>query len=125
MRKMVAGMLVVGFVAATVSPASAQFIDWSRRQNKDGAAAPAPAPRTRAVQQAPAPRAQMTQNVETRGTIIQIDKRMNQIVIRDAVDGLRKTFNVDPQTMATLSRYDEVAITHRQGSDIAVSVTVM
>jgi len=120
MRKVVAGILTVVFILATLSPAFAQLIDWNRRNKTEGDAVTAPAPAPRAPVRRYTPRI-----IEVRGTIIALNERRNQITIRDAEDGLRKEFTVDESAMSELSRYDEVVITIEEGSRMATSVRVI
>ncbi len=120
MSKVVAGIFTAVFVLATLSPASAQLIDWNRRNKQDGGAVTKPAATRRAATPRYAPRM-----IEVRGTIIAMNERSNQVTIRDAEDGRRKEFVVDEDDMSRLSRYDQVVITITEGSRMATSVRVV
>ena len=116
MKKVIVGLLLLVFLLALISPSWAQLIDWEKR-NRDQKGT-TPAPREAAPRRAPA-------LMQVRGTILSIDKRRNRIIIRDVVDGGKKTFDVDERTIASLSRYDKVIVAHRAGSDTATSVRVV
>ena len=64
--------------------------------------------------------------MEVTGTILKIDKKKNQITIRDNEDYSSKEFMVvDPRTLKSLSLYNRVVITYRRGSNVAASVKVL
>ena len=116
MRKVFLFLLVLCFIVALAVPSQAQLINWNRRNNQK----PAGPPTTQV-----APR-QTTGYMEVTGTILGIDKRNNQITIRDNADYSRKEFMVvDPRTLDSLRRYQRVVITFRRGSKIAASVKVV
>jgi len=132
MKKLAAGILMFVFVAMMVPPVSAQLIDWNRREGIGAPAATAPvatAP-ARVREPVPMPRVIATpapeaRTIEVRGIIVNLNRRGNEVVIRDAVDGERKTFIVDSDIMENLSRYDEVAIVHKENSNMAISVRLL
>ena len=117
MRKFFLFLLVLCFIASLTVPAQAQLINWNRRGNKGTPAVP---PTT---QVAPTT---TTGYLEVTGTILEIDKKNNQITIRDNEDYSRKEFMiVDPRTLSSLSKYQKVIITYEKGSKVAATIKVV
>ena len=117
MGKVVLVLLVLSLISALAIPSQAQLINWNRR-NQPGT--PATPPTTQVAPQA------TTGYLELTGTILKIDKKNNQITVRDNEDYSTKEFLVvDPRTLNSLSLYKRVAITYRRGSKVAATIRVL